>query len=99
LIGHSQKDKNYSNVPRNREGKLKLAKKNNFILEIGVEESIVNAPWITDQYHCHLEHKALMQQLFLIVTRDVTVKASSKNELNIQNLIKTVKSLVRTLFF
>jgi hypothetical protein len=31
--------------------------------------------------------------------RDVTVKASSKNELNLQNLIKRVKFLVSTLCF
>jgi hypothetical protein len=35
----------------------------------------------------------------IVFDRDVTVKASSKNALNLQNLIKTVKFLVRTLFF
>jgi hypothetical protein len=34
----------------------------------------------------------------IVLDRDVTVKASSKNELNLQNLIKTVKFLVSTLF-
>jgi hypothetical protein len=34
-----------------------------------------------------------------VFDRDVTVMASSKNELNPQNLIKTVKFLVSTLFF
>jgi hypothetical protein len=41
---------------------------------------------------CHLEHKAL------VFDRDVTVKASSKTALNLQNLIKTVKFLVSTFF-
>jgi hypothetical protein len=35
----------------------------------------------------------------IVFDRDVTVKASSKNALNLQNLIKTVKFLVSTLFF
>jgi hypothetical protein len=35
----------------------------------------------------------------IVFDRDVTVKASSKNALNLQNLIKTVKCLVSTLFF
>jgi hypothetical protein len=35
----------------------------------------------------------------IVFGRDVTVKASSKNELNLQNLIKTVKFLVSTFFF
>jgi hypothetical protein len=35
----------------------------------------------------------------IVFDRDVTVKASSKNALNLQNVIKTVKILVRTLFF
>jgi hypothetical protein len=34
----------------------------------------------------------------IVFDRDVTVKASPKNELNLQNLIKTVKFLVSTLF-
>jgi hypothetical protein len=34
----------------------------------------------------------------LVFDRDVTVKVSSKNELNLQNLIKTVKFLGSTLF-
>jgi hypothetical protein len=34
----------------------------------------------------------------IVFDRDVTVKASSKNALNLQNLIKTVKFLVSTLF-
>jgi hypothetical protein len=35
----------------------------------------------------------------IVFDRDVTVTASSKNALNLQNLIKTVKFLVSTLFF
>jgi hypothetical protein len=35
----------------------------------------------------------------IVFDRDVTVNASSKNELNPQNLRKTVKFLVSTLFF
>jgi hypothetical protein len=35
----------------------------------------------------------------IVFDRDVTVKASSKNALNLQNLIKTVNFLVSTLFF
>jgi hypothetical protein len=35
----------------------------------------------------------------IVFDRDVTVKASSKNALNLQNLIKTVKFLISTLFF
>jgi hypothetical protein len=35
----------------------------------------------------------------IVFDRDVTVKASLKNALNLQNLIKTVKFLVSTLFF
>jgi hypothetical protein len=35
----------------------------------------------------------------IVVGRDVTVKVPSKNELNLQNLIKTVKCLISTLFF
>jgi hypothetical protein len=35
----------------------------------------------------------------IVFDRDVTVKASSKNALNLHNLIKTVKFLVSTLFF
>jgi hypothetical protein len=34
----------------------------------------------------------------IVFDRDVTVKASPKNELNLQHLIKTVKFLVSTLF-
>jgi hypothetical protein len=34
----------------------------------------------------------------IVFDRDVTVKVSSKNELNLQNLIKTVKFLGSTLF-
>jgi hypothetical protein len=34
----------------------------------------------------------------IVFDRDVTAKASSKNVLNLQNLIKTVKFLVTTLF-
>jgi hypothetical protein len=34
----------------------------------------------------------------IVFDRDVTVKASSKNEFNLQNLIKAVKFLVSTLF-
>jgi hypothetical protein len=46
-------------------------------------------------------HKTHRQNLYagIVFDRDVTVKASSKNELNLQNLIKTVKFLVSTLFF
>jgi hypothetical protein len=35
----------------------------------------------------------------IVFDHDVTAKASLKNALNLQNLIKTVKFLVRTLFF
>jgi hypothetical protein len=35
----------------------------------------------------------------IVFNRDVTVKASSKNALNLQNVIKTVKFLVSTLSF
>jgi hypothetical protein len=35
----------------------------------------------------------------IVFDRDVTVKASSKNALNLQNSIKTVQFLVSTLFF
>jgi hypothetical protein len=35
----------------------------------------------------------------IVFDRDVTVEALSKNALNLQNLIKTVKFLVSTLFF
>jgi hypothetical protein len=35
----------------------------------------------------------------IVFDHDVTVKASSKNALNLQNVIKTVKFLVSTLFF
>jgi hypothetical protein len=35
----------------------------------------------------------------IVFDRDVTVKASSKNALNLQNLIKIVKFLVSTIFF
>jgi hypothetical protein len=38
------------------------------------------------------------QSLGAVLDRDVTVKVSSKNELNLQNLIKTVKFLGSTLF-
>jgi hypothetical protein len=57
--------------------------------------------WVKMQHESPLPLPSRTQSLkaAIVFDRDVTVNASSKNALNLQNLIKTVKILVRTLFF
>jgi hypothetical protein len=49
--------------------------------------------------HVVLPSRTQSLEAAIVFDRDVTVKASSKNALNLQNLIKTVTFLVSTLFF
>jgi hypothetical protein len=54
---------------------------------------------LNDNYVMPLPSRTQSLKAAIVFDRDVTVKASSKNALNLQNLIKTVKFLVSTLFF